>query len=267
MLERISLKIGEFLGLLAFYLWRSRRRIALNALRETLRVMPLNPSLSPEEITKEMFRNLGRSLVEILRLYAGDRSLLKKVEFRGLEHFWRAKEESKGIIFLTGHCGNWELMAISFGALIEPIGVVARPLNNRFLNRIIEKIRTRYGNHVIYKKGAVKEILRDLRMNRAVGILMDQSVSKKEGVVINFLGRPAWTSRMPGLIARKTGAVVLPAFIKRSGMGHIVEIGERIELKGLEPEDIKRLSEPIERFILSNPSEWLWIHRRWKKRD
>jgi KDO2-lipid IV(A) lauroyltransferase len=157
-------------------------------------------------------------------------------------------------------------MAIAFGRFIEPIGVVARPLNSRAINKFIEDIRTKYGNHVIYKKGAVKEILRDLRENRAVGILMDQSVLKEEGVVIDFLGRPAWTSRMPALIAKKTGARILPAFIRKDNNGYLIEISSAIELTGDEVEDTKRGSEYIERFIISNPSEWLWIHRRWKKR-
>jgi KDO2-lipid IV(A) lauroyltransferase len=263
--ERLAIKLGESLGLLLYYFWHSRRKIALEAADETSKIIPLNTT-DTTKLVMEMFKNLGRYFAELLRLYWGDEGIFKKIRFKGLENFYKAKEEGKGIIFLTGHCGNWELMAIAFGRFIEPIGVVARPLNSRAINKFIEDIRTKYGNHVIYKKGAVKEILRDLRENRAVGILMDQSVLKEEGVVIDFLGRPAWTSRMPALIAKKTGARILPAFIRKDNNGYLIEISSAIELTGDEVEDTKRGSEYIERFIISNPSEWLWIHRRWKKR-
>lgn len=264
--RELSFKIGEKLGLILYYLWNRRRHIALNSIKETLSRIILKTDLEPQRISKKVFSNLGRSFVEILRLYSGDRKILSTVSFKGLENFYEAKRAGKGIIFLTGHCGNWELMAIAFGARVEPLGVVARPLNNKGLNYIVEKIRTRYGNTVIYKKGAIRHILRYLRENRPIGILMDQSVLKEEGLLIDFLGRPAWTSKMPALIAKKSGARVLPAFIKHTSAGHIVEIGNPIELTGDIREDTKRLSSPIERFIIENPTEWLWIHRRWKQR-
>lgn len=264
--ERLSFRIGGSLGRLLYYLWISRRRIAIEAVKNTSQRIALKTNLSAKAIVRESFINLGRSFIEILRLYGGDRRILKRISFRGLENFQRAKESGKGIIFLTGHCGNWELMALAFGATVEPIGVVARPLNSRSLNKFIEEIRSRYGNQVIYKKGAIREMIRFLRENRAVGILMDQSVLRQEGVLIDFLGRPAWTSRVPAMIARKTGAKVLPAFIKRNGQEHLIEIGKEIELTGEETEDTRRLSSCIENYIIENPSEWLWIHRRWKER-
>ncbi|MFN3739063.1 MAG: lysophospholipid acyltransferase family protein [Thermodesulfovibrionales bacterium] len=265
--EWFSLKLAEGAGTLLYYLWRSRRKIAINAIRETSQFVELKTPMKEADIVKRMFKHLGRSFAEIVRLYGGKRSILERIVFKGLENFHRAKESGRGVIFLTGHCGNWELMAVAFGMTVEPIGVVARPLNIRTLNEVIEKMRSRYGNHVIYKKGAIREMLRLLRENRAVGILMDQSVLRQEGLLIDFLGRPAWTSRMPAMIAKKTGAKVLPAFIKRQGDGHLIEIGKEIELTGDEIEDTKRLSSYIERYIIENPSEWLWIHRRWKQRN
>ncbi|MCX7792931.1 MAG: lysophospholipid acyltransferase family protein [Thermodesulfovibrionales bacterium] len=265
--ERFTLKTGEFLGRLLYYFWIPRRKIAIEAVKKTSLMVKLKTNLSPHSIVKKSFINLGRSFIEIIRLYGGDRSILKRVKLKGIENFDRAKAEGKGIIFLTGHCGNWELMALAFGNTVEPIGVVARPLNSRQLNKLIEKIRCKFGNHVIYKKGAVREILKFLRENRAVGILMDQSVLRQEGILIDFLGRPAWTSRTPAMIAKKTGAKVLPAFIKRDGEWHIIEIGKEVQLKGDELEDTKKLSSYIETYIMEHPTEWLWIHRRWKERS
>jgi KDO2-lipid IV(A) lauroyltransferase len=132
-------------------------------------------------------------------------------------------------------------------------------------------MRKKYGNSIIYKKGALKPILQALRSNGCVGILMDQAVVRDEGFVINFLGRGAWTTKMPALIARKTGAAVLPVFIHRTGTGHVINIYPEIELsrsddrEGAVRDDTIMFSGYIEQYIAKHPAEWLWIHRRWKR--
>ena len=144
-------------------------------------------------------------------------------------------------------------------------------MDNPFLNRIIEKTRRTYGNRIIYKKAALKNILQELRSNEAVGILMDQAVLAREGFIIDFLGRGAWTTKMPALIARKTGAVVLPAFIHRTEYGHKIEIFPEVKLSYDDnkeeqlKKDTKKFSSYIEEYIQKYPAEWLWIHRRWKR--
>jgi len=264
--EKLSIKLGEYIGGLLYHLCRSRRLIAIDNVNKTLKFVQLETSLSPSEIIQVMFKNLGRYLAEILRIYWGDEKIFKKVRFHGLENFYKAKAQGKGVIFISGHCGNWELMAIAFGKFFEPVNVVARPIDITTINKFVENIRAMYGNKVIYKKGAVKEIIKNIRGNGIVGVLIDQSVLKEEGVLINFLGRPACTSKMPVLIAKKTGSKLLPVFIKREQDEYIIEIHEAIELTGDEIEDTRVASGYIERFIIENPSEWLWIHRRWKKR-
>lgn len=212
------------------------------------------------------------SLAENLKLYYGfGDSVLASVEIRGEEHYRRALEKGRGIFFITGHCGNWELMALAFGAKHGNVSVVARRQNNPVLNGIVEKMRGRYGNAIIYKEGAFRRIVSRLKENHIVGILMDQAVVPEEGFVMDFLGRPARVMRMPALMARKTGVPMLPVFIARKPEGgHTLTVYPEIEPSDAEDSaeallrDTEALSKTVERYIVENPTEWYWVHRRWK---
>jgi KDO2-lipid IV(A) lauroyltransferase len=281
-----AMKAGELLGLLVFYLWGSRRRIAIENIKESLvRSQESNPPLPPfskegrgginysaESIARETFKNLGKSLVEIIKIYYGfGKKIISSVDIEGIENFNRAKSKGKGILFLTGHCGNWELMVIVSSVKLSAIAIVARPINNPYVNKIIENVRQRYGNSVIYKQGALKPIIQTLKDNGCVGILMDQAVIPDEGYVIDFLGRGAWTTKMPALIARKTNATALPVFIHRTNGGHRIKIFPEVELLNIDDResaiknDTVKFSGFIEKYIMEHPAEWLWIHRRWKR--
>lgn len=269
---RVSLRFGEFLGKLLFFFWGSRRRIAVENLRAAVSRGAISIDARPEEVIRQNFRNLGKSFVEVLKIYYGlGESIIQGVEISGAEYLQKARERGKGVIFVTGHCGNWELNALVFSRRLARINIVARPLNNPYINKLVESTRKRYGNSVIYKKGALKKILSCLRKGEIVGILMDQSVVESEGVVTEFLGKKDFTTRMPAMIARKTGSPVIPAFIRRTSNGHLIELH-----KALEPDisadgeaallsDTVRFSSYIEDYIRQNPAEWLWIHRRWKR--
>ena len=268
-----SIKTGKVLGIVLFHLWGSRRKIAINNLKEAISSGVLQLDMSPESIIRTFFQNLGKGFAEIIKIYFGlGRNIIESVTFEGVEHFHTARSKGKGVLFITGHCGNWELLAIATSVkLSRSLAVVARPLDNPFLNRMIEKVRQKYGNRIVYKKAALKNILQAMRSNEAVGILMDQAVLAREGFVIDFLGRGAWTTKMPALIARKTGAAVLPAFIQRTEHGHTIKIFPEVQLsREAEKEeqvrkDTKKFSSYIEEYIQKHPSEWLWIHRRWKR--
>ena len=271
-LALFPLKFGEFLGILLFYLWKSRRKIAIENLRKSISSHAISISETPEKVIRNNFRNLGRSLIEIVKIYYGIGSgIIDSVEFEGAENVYKAKSEGKGILFIAGHCGNWELMAVATSAKLLPSSGIARQINNPYINRLVERVRQRYGNSVIYKKGALKAVMKVLKNNGSVGILIDQAVLSDEGYVIDFLGRGAWTTKMPALIARKTGAVVLPAFIHRTQKGHKIKIYPAVELSDAGDkeaavlEDTKRFSGFVERYIKEHQSEWLWIHRRWKR--
>lgn len=269
----LAVALGKGLGLLIHDIWSSRRRIAVENVRTAVALGALPSTLDPEQVVRDFFRHLGLSIIELVKIYCGfGQHILDRVRIEGREHFDEAKRSGKGILFITGHCGNWEIMALVTGLRCEPVSVVARAQNNPYLNRLVAWVRAKYGNSIIYKQGALKAILSELRHNRTVGILMDQAVFPNEGFVIDFLGRPAWTTKMPALIGRKTGAAMLSAFIHREGDGQVIRFSPPFVLDGSSGEgdealraDTKQLSQYIEDNIRAYPSEWLWIHRRWKR--
>ncbi len=270
---QLALRVGSLIGVAGYFVWGSRRRIAVDNISRAIRAGFIDSSVSAAELVKEHFRNLGMSAAEIARVYHGfGGRILDAIEIEGIDNYQRAREKGKGILLITGHCGNWELLALALSCKVSPVGAVARPINNPYLNSLIERVRKRYGNSVIYKKGALRAIISQLRKGDTVGILVDQSVLPAEGVVVEFLGRPAWAIKSPSLIARKTGAAVVPVFIRRRDNGsHVVEIHPEVELSDEDDlemavlEDTGRFTSFVERYVMKNPSEWLWIHRRWKR--
>lgn len=268
----LPVKGGDLLGLLIYYVWKSRRAIAVDNLKKCVALGAVSLSETPEEVIRENFRNLGRSFIEIVKIYFGmGRGILGKTVIKGMEHFEEARAKGKGVILITGHCGNWELLALLCSYRVAPLSAVVRPLNNPYLNTVLVKARSRFGNRVIDKKGALRAILVTLKGGGFVGILMDQAVLSDEGYVINFLGRGAWTTKMPALLARKTGSPAVPAFIRRTSAGHEISVYPEVSLSSNSnkeeavKEDTKRFSSFIEDYIRENPSQWLWMHRRWKR--
>ncbi len=269
---KCALKAGRLLGLVLFYAWADRRNIAIENIEKSVRSGALAVSEPAEKIARESFVNLGKSFAEVVRIYYGlGDSIVHNVAVKGEEHFINAKAKGKGIIAVTGHCGNWELAALAFGVKVSPGSGVARPLDNPYINGMLGKARLRYGNSLIYKKGALKAILSCLKREGVVSILMDQAVLRHEGFIIDFLGRGAWTTKMPALIAMRTGAPVIPVFISREGAGHVMTIYPEVPLKREEgsesalKEDTEILSGYVDGYIKEHPTEWLWIHRRWKR--
>jgi KDO2-lipid IV(A) lauroyltransferase len=269
---RVSLKAGEALGTILFFVWKDRRKIAIENLRSAVSRGAIALASSPEAEIRKNFRNLGKSFVEVLKIYYGlGDHIIDSVEIRGSENLRRAREKGTGVIMITGHCGNWELNALAFSVKLVRLRIVARPIDNPYLNRLVERTREKYGNSVIYKKGALKRILLSLKNREVVGILMDQSVLSSEGILSDFLGKKDYTMKTPAIIARKTGSPVVPAFIRRVNGGHVIEIGEEITPDPSVDGDLAvfndtvHFSAAIEEYIRANPSEWLWIHRRWKR--
>ena len=266
---RSALSLGGLLGTCTYLIWKSRRAIALDNIRKAINHNCLSDSLSPEDVALGLFRHLGKSFVELVRVYHGrGNEVIDSVTLEGTENLQKAAAHKKGVLIVTGHYGNWELLALAFSIKVSRASVVARKQNNVYLNRVIERVRRRLGNSVIYKKGALKAIFAALKKEGIVGILYDQSVVRSEGVLVDFLCREAWTMKMPVVISQKTGSPLLPVFIRRTPDGHRITIHPPY-LPCME-EDLKthlrKLNGYIEKHIQEEPTQWLWIHRRWKRR-
>lgn len=270
----ISLAAGRWMGRGAFALLKGRRRVAIDNIAASLPFLESQPGWqggSARELARETFENLGCSLVEVCKLYRGKgREMIASVEFRGLEHFQAAVAKGKGVAFITAHCGNWELLALAFGVRCHELSVVARRQDNPYLNRMTERIRKSYGNGIIYKDGALRSMLAALKKREIIGVLVDQAVHPDGGVLLDFLGRPAWTLRLPSLIGRKSGAPLLPAFIHREDGRHIVTIHPEYHCSTGEDQDLSDLADArvltryLEEYIVEHPTQWYWVHKRWK---
>ena len=275
--DRWADRAGVWLGRLFFFLLKQRRLIAIDNFSKALPFLERQPGWQPrtaQQLARETFENLGRSVVEDFKIYHGrGRHLIDAVELRGLEHFQRAREKKKGVAFITAHCGNWDLLALVFGARVSEISVAARRQDNPHLNRALERIRESYGNRVMYKGSALRNMIAAFKRGEVVGMLIDQAVGAEEGVLVDFLGRPAWATKLPSYLARKGGTPMVPAFIHREGNSHVVTFyPELVTSRAAQQdvaaaEDLRALNSCIERYIIEHPTEWYWIHRRWKKAE
>lgn len=275
--ESLVRPAGRLLGGMSALLIPGRRRIAIDNIRQALPAMKRSvgwnsPLQTPEEIANVMFRHLGMSLVETCRLYHGrSTGLIDQVEIRGREHLEAARARGKGVVMITGHCGNWELAALALARHFRTsISVVARRQNSPYLNSMVEKMRLRYNNLIIYKDKAFRGMLAVTRKNGLIGLLVDQAVFPEEGALVDFLGRKAWASKAPVLLARKSGAPVVPVFIHREADRHVIEIHPELSFSGDNSEagmaaDVQRYSRAIAENIVRYPVDWYWVHRRWKR--
>lgn len=267
---RLARRVGAGIGLLAFLLAGSLRRKVVARVAASLptiaRINPAAAADGAETIARRFFANLGRFFVEVVRIHFGfGRQLLDQVEFRGVEHYRAAKNAGRGVIFVTAHCGNWEASALAFGLQFEPMAVVVRHQQSAEVTGLLERLRCRYGNQSILKDGAARRVLSMIRSGGVVGILSDIAVPQREGILTEFLGRPAWTTPMPAVIAQKTGCTLLPGFIRREGERLVVEFHAPIPTAGLDIATITAtVAQQIEAHIASYPEEWFWLYHRWK---
>jgi KDO2-lipid IV(A) lauroyltransferase len=226
-------------------------------------------------IARLVFRNLGRVMAEFSFIpLLNEENVRRYCFFEGAENFHRAREKGKGVLFLTGHFGNWEWMGAAFPLFLRyPCHVIVRPLDNRFLDRIVERLRTCTGNRTVPKEKSMGRILRLLKEGEAVGVLLDQNVDWREGVFVNFFGEMACTNVGLALLALKTEAPVLPIFsIRKTDGRYRVVIEPEIPLirTGDKDLDVEKNTElftsVIERYVREYPDHWFWLHQRWKTR-
>jgi len=187
-----------------------------------------------------------------------------------VEHLRLALAEGRGCIVLTGHVGFWEAGNFIFSKLGYPIGVVAKPMRNPLIDHYLLLMREKAGGYIISSRKAARRILAALRQNHLVGILLDQHAGRRQGVLVPFFGRPAWTTPIIAEIAMKYGVPVVPAFAWwLPGHRYRMEIQPAFKLEG-EPTaeqiiaNTALLTRHIEEAVRRDPSQWFWVHRRWR---
>jgi len=260
--------LGRHLGALAHALDASRRATARDNLAHAF------PELAPEErarLARECFRHFGAAFCDALSSVRFDRvELCRRVTIEGLEHLMAAEREGRGVVLLSAHFGNWEIVPHTVSLARGPMSMVGRPADNPHVDREIRSIRERFDNRMLDKRGSVRELFRVLRAGGRVGLLIDQRVRAEEAIDVPFFGRPALTSPIVARLALKTGAPIVLAFGDHlPGGRYRVEFRPPIEAGDVDDEAAtfeltRRCLEACEAVIRGAPERWLWLHRRWK---
>ena len=228
------------------------------------------PNVSDKEIkiiTKNMWGNYGKILAEYVFLKDFRKSNFKnKINIKGQEILENIKRNKEPVIFVSGHFNNFELMAMHIEDSGVNLAAIYRPLNNKFLNFIMEKIRKKYICQNQIKKGisGTKQLLSFFKNKTSIALIIDQRVS--EGIRTEFFKRKAYTTTIPAQFVKKFNCKVVPIYIERKSNNFQLSISSPIQF-GREDsiESItQQLNSILEKMILRNPEQWIWSHNRWK---
>ena len=259
---------GVFMGLAVYFLDPPHRRITLANLEAAF---PVRSAADRRRTARGVFAHFGRVLLELLKFSTlTPEQMLERVEFEGDERARQAYALGRGVLFFTGHFGYWELCGIVHALKIGPIGVLARALDNPHLNRLLEQARQSTGNTVIYRRGALRRVMRALEANQGVAMLIDQHTFGPDAVYVDFFNRPAATTSSLAALAIRTGAPAIPVFaipLPDCRYRMIYEHPVVPPAPG-SPDAIReftqRCTDVLEMYVRRYPDLWLWMHRRWR---
>ena len=261
---KLASNLGSIIGGAVGPLFRSKKKILFN-IKKAL------PNLEEKEINiiiKKMWKNYGRILSEYVYIKNFRNSKNDAfVVVEGQEVLNEIKEKQEPVVFISGHFNNFELMAMQIEKSKINLSAIYRPLNNIFLNKIMERIRTKYICRSQIKKGrsGTRDLLESFKKKYSIALMIDQRVS--EGINSDFFGHPALTTTVPAQLVKKFGCKIVPVYIERSkDIFFKIKISKPIIYdKDSSIEEITfDLNKWLEKMILKNPSQWIWSHNRWK---
>jgi KDO2-lipid IV(A) lauroyltransferase len=268
----ICMLMGRFLAYVAYLVDTEHRTVAEKNLRNAY-----GSELSESQIQKIIRRSylhlatVGIDFIKLPRI-VNSNNWQDYFEFEGLEFVQEALEKGKGILCVTGHVGNWEVLGCAMAYVYHhSVYSIAKHMENSYMDRFFTELRERNGQKIIFTENAAREILRVLKNNQLLGILVDQHV-RENSIFVDFFGQKASTTRSAATLSLKTGAPVIMFFARRLEKGYRfkITVSEPIQLEktGDMEKDIfnltQRCTHIIESKIRERPHEWLWIHRRWK---
>jgi len=269
--RQLCLAAGRSIGLLAFCLDRKHRAVALGNL--TIAFGKERPPSELAALAKKAFKRLGSDFADILKVSGYSREkVLRLIMIEGRKNIENALAQDKGVLLFTAHFGNWEFGSAPFTE-IGTLWVVARALDNPFLEKELGRMRMKLGAGIINKFGAARPILQALGRNEIVAILIDQNVLRSQAVFVDFFGKAAATTPSLAAFHLKTGAPLVPIFVHTGRSGrYIVKIREPLSVpsSGSMEEDVLKITQLctkiIEHEIRQNPELWFWVHKRWNTR-
>jgi Kdo2-lipid IVA lauroyltransferase/acyltransferase len=260
------------ISLVVYLLHGKLRRVGMRNLEMAF---PEKSEAERARILRGVFVSLGRELAEMCQF---PRYTLENVDevvvYDGLENYERAYARKKGVLFLTAHFGGWELSAFVHSLHGHWLNIVMRPMDNPYLDRLLQSYRTMHGNRVVPKDDFVRGLLAAMKASETVGILMDTNMTPPQGVFVNFFGIPACTASGLARIALRTDAAVVPGFtIWDESLGKYrlrfdpgLELIRTGDLEADIVANTQMFTKVIEGYVRQYPDQWLWVHRRWKTR-
>jgi KDO2-lipid IV(A) lauroyltransferase len=266
--EPLARAMGTAIGRAFYLVDGGHRRLAQAQLAAAF---PTRSRAECRRIARQTFAHFGRMIVAVLRASTqSPGEFLRYIEVEGEERVRAALAGGKGVIIYVGHFGFWELHGLVHGLVVPPLAVLARPLDNRRLEAMLERVRTSTGNTVIYRQGAIRKVLRVLQANGAVAIPIDQHIQGTNAVRVDFFERQASTTSAVAMLALRTGAPLIGAFALPLAGGRYRMIYEHpVELPPAgSPDPVRELSQRcsdvLEMYVRRHPHLWLWMHRRWR---
>ena len=261
---KLASNMGGYIGKKIGPLFRSKQTILTNIKN----ALPSTNKADLELIIQSMWENYGRILAEYVFLKDFRKEKLNDfLEIEGKEHLNKLRDSNEQVVFVSGHFNNFELMAMQIEKSGIDLAAIYRPLNNIFLNRIMEKIRTKYICKNQIKKGrrGTRELLKSFNNKNSIALMIDQRVS--EGEKSNFFGQDAFTTTIPAQLVKKFGCKIVPIHIERYNNFYFkMKVEEPINYnKDSSIDEITlSLNKLLENMILKNPEQWIWSHNRWK---
>jgi KDO2-lipid IV(A) lauroyltransferase len=265
---KTALTLADGLGRFVFSVLRVRRKVTLKNLADCF---PEKSEPERFQIARNTYRNFTKMVFEYMRFpKMKDPDVLGVCTMEGEENAKRALRKGNGGVLVAGHFGNWELMGAFLAKKGYPVSFLVGEQHNRYVDRLMNRCREHMGIKIIHMGVAVRGVLRALRENGFVALLSDQDAGK-EGVFVDFFGRPSSTHQGPAVFALKTGAPVLfgSAIRLPYGRHHIVaELLDFSHLTEVTPENIRIVTQAytalLEKAVRSHPDHWFWMHKRWK---
>ena len=260
---KISRKLFSFLFLLVGPTFKSKK-IINNNLKIFLKKQP---ALSKEKIIFNMWKNYGKTFIEYVFLNHL-RNNVSNIIVTGETNLLEATQKNKPVIFISGHFANFEMMSMVISKKKIPLAIIYRPLNNIFLNPLMEFLRKKYICPHQIKKGinGVRDAIDFIKKKHSIALMIDQRVS--EGEKINFFDEIALTTTFPAQLSNKFNLDIIPVYIERDENDNFkIEFQKIIKAKDFQNklELTKELNRILEKMIIRNPGQWIWTHNRWKQ--
>jgi KDO2-lipid IV(A) lauroyltransferase len=268
--------IARFMGMsIGWAGWLVMGRLRRVGMRNLAMAFPEMSKRERRRILRRLFLHLGRQMAEFCKFpeYTLE-NVSRVIIYDGIENFEAARARGKGVLFLTAHLGGWELSSFMHSLHGHAMHIVARSLDNPYVDRLVKRYRTLHGNRVFDKDDYARGLLKAVRDKETVGILMDTNMTPPQGIFADFFGVPACTASGLARVALRTDAAVLPGFAfwdakigkYRLHMAPALQLVRTGDDEADVIANTRLFNQTIESYVRKYPEQWLWVHRRWKTR-